>query len=86
MENPTIDGFVDEYCVLGKEYAGETVERLYCVYEQYCYDSGYEPRSRTIFKNYLENTFNLKHTKMRLGAENPRSAFKEIAIRGDELE
>ena len=86
LENPTIDGFVDEYCVLGKEYAGETVERLYCVYEQYCYDSGYEPRSRTIFKNYLENTFNLKHTKMRLGAENPRSAFKGIAIRGDELE
>lgn len=86
LENPTIDEFVDEYCLLGKEYAGETIERLYSLYEQYCYDFGYEPRSRIIFKNYLENTFNLRHTKMRLGAENPRSAFKGIAIRGDEFE
>lgn len=86
LENSTIDEFVDEYCLLGKEYAGETIERLYSLYEQYCYDFGYEPRSRIIFKNYLENTFNLRHTKMRLGAENPRSAFKGIAIRGDEFE
>lgn len=86
IENPSIDSFIEECCIVGNECQGEILDNLYSTYIQYCYRRGYEPYSRNIFKIYLENRLNLKHVKMRLGAENPRSAFKGIAIRRKNIE
>lgn len=77
---PSIDYFLEKYCIINSEYKGELVAKLYYAYEQYCQYEDYAPRSRIEFKKYLEKNIGLKHCKMRDGGENPQSAFKGIKL------
>lgn len=77
---PSIEYFLEKYCVINSEYRGELVGNLYYAYEQYCQYEDYAPKSRIEFKKYLEKNVGLKHFKMRDGGENPQSAFKGIKL------
>ena len=77
---PSIEYFLEKYCVINSEYKGELVGNLYYAYEQYCQYEDYAPKSRIEFKKYLEKNVGLKHFKMRDGGENPQSAFKGIKL------
>lgn len=77
---PSIEYFLEKYCVINSEYKGELVGNLYYAYEQYCQYEDYAPKNRIEFKKYLEKNVGLKHFKMRDGGENPQSAFKGIKL------
>lgn len=77
---PSVDYFLEKYCVINSEYKGELVAKLYYAYEHYCQNEDYAPKSRIEFKKYLEKNVGLKHFKMRDGGENPQSAFKGIKL------
>lgn len=57
---PSIEYFLEKYCVINSEYKGELVAKLYYAYEQYCQGEDYAPKGRIEFKKYLEKNIGLK--------------------------
>lgn len=57
---PSIECFLEKYCVINSEYKGELVAKLYYAYEQYCQGEDYAPKGRIEFKKYLEKNIGLK--------------------------
>lgn len=76
----TIENFIKECCKCSPEYRGELMDNLYSEYEKYCDYIGFVPKSRNLFKRFLEEQIGLQHFKMRDGGINPRSAFKGILL------
>lgn len=77
---PTIDYFLKECCTINDEFKGELVSNLHSEYQKYCLSKEYNPKGISEFKQYLEKTIGLTHTKIRDGCENPRSAFRGIKL------
>ncbi|MEY8232277.1 phage/plasmid primase, P4 family [Oscillospiraceae bacterium 50-16] len=76
----TIEQFLHDCCELGENFKGELMATLYPAYEAYCEESGFVPKHQTEFKRFLEQEVGLTHTKLRLGCENPQSAFRGIKL------
>lgn len=79
--NSSIEEFLHDCCVLDANYRGELTETLFSAYERYCALSDFVAKTRSFFKQFLENEVGLKHFKMRDGGENPQSAFRGIKIK-----
>lgn len=80
--NMSIEEFLGDCCVCGKECRGELVDNLYSEYENFCNNNGFVSQNRSIFKIFLEDQIGLKHFKMRDGGANPQSALRGIRLKG----
>ena len=81
----SVENFLMDCCVLGREYKGELVRSLYTRYEQYCDAEDIVAKSYSDVKRFLENEVGLKHVKMRDGSQNPQSAFRGIQLIKEEV-
>lgn len=81
IEIDTVCGFLEERCLIGEQYEGETVADLYEAYVGYCKEEGETAKNKLTLKDYLQNQVGLRHVKSRLGkGGNPKSAFCGIAL------
>lgn len=77
---PSVKYFIEERCMLSHEFRGEAVSDLYDAYIDYCFKQKCPPISYNSFKYQLQTDIGLKHRKMRIGGNNPQSAFSGIKL------
>ncbi len=77
---PTVDKFIEEKCEISSEFKGESVQKLYDSYNDFCYDKGFTPDSYNLFSVKFRTIAGVEHAKMRFGGSNPLSAFRSVKL------
>lgn len=79
--SPSIESFLQDCCIIDESVKGELTDKLFLAYNQYCEERDIEPKSRPKFMSFLKKEMKLTHDKLRLGCNNPRSAFHAIQMK-----